>query len=78
MDKPETNQSKGKGSVGFIMEIISPDDFPPLGYDNTKRVAMVHQSILRDIRLKAHKINPDNYSLSELVDFVKFCLDKTS
>ena len=60
------------------MEIISPDDFPPLGYDDIKRIAMVHQSILRDIRLKAHKINPDNYTLNELVDLVKFCLEKTS
>lgn len=59
------------------MEIISPDDFPPLGYDETKRIALLHQSKLRDIRLRVHGIDPNNFEINELKKFLKFCIDIT-
>ena len=59
------------------MEILSKDSFPPLGYDNTIRISLLHQSIIRDIRIRAHKINFENSTIEELKEFVSYVMDKT-
>lgn len=59
------------------MEVLTRESFPVLGYDDAIRVSLNHQSILRDIRIKACGIDLDSFTIEELKEFVKFCRKKT-
>ena len=39
---------------------------------------MIHQNILRDIRVKAFDINLGDCDVNELINFVKFCKKQTN
>lgn len=59
------------------MEIINGDEFPPLAYDEVKRKALHHQSLLRDIRIKVNEIDLDNFDVMEVKAFIEFVKKKT-
>ena len=60
------------------MDVLDRNSFPPLGYDDAIRVALLHQSILRDIRVKSFEIDLTNCTINELIIFVKFCKKQTN
>lgn len=59
------------------MEVLTKESFPVLGYDDTIRISLNHQSILRDIRTKAYTIDLDGFTVEQMKEFVKFCIKKT-
>ena len=60
------------------MDVLDRNSFPPLGYDDAIRIALLHQNILRDIRVKAFDINLGDCDVNELINFVKFCKKQTN
>ena len=54
------------------MELVSKDDLPLINHD-VIRIIMSHQSIIRDIRIKAKDIDLNDFSIDEVTSFVKFC-----
>ena len=60
------------------MDVLDRNSFPPLGYDDAIRVALLHQNILRDIRVKAFDIDLSDCAVDELMNFVKFCKKQTN
>ena len=54
------------------MELVSRDDLPLINHDII-RIIMSHQSIIRDIRIKAKDIDLNNFTVDQMTSFVKFC-----
>ena len=54
------------------MELVSKDDLPLINHD-VIRIIMSHQSIIRDIRIKAKDIDLNDYNIDDVTSFVKFC-----